>query len=159
MLALPSEIQTACADLFAALPLEQAMPNLLHSQTASAAVVEAAQSALRSPALTSRPALAAGLWLYVDDLERSHAISQSLDDVTGAYWHGIMHRREGDFSNSHYWMRRASRHPLRQSRPDLDPDALIDAVAAAHGSNPPDLLALQRAEWQALFEWCAAMQG
>jgi hypothetical protein len=69
-----------------------------------------------------------------------------------------MHRREGDFSNSHYWMRRAAAHPLRRSRPELDPDALVDAVAAARGVDRPDLVARQREEWKALFEWCAAQE-
>ena len=154
---LPPDIALACAPLFDALPLEQAMPHLLGSYPQHSDLVEAV---LRAPALANRPALAAGLWLYAGDLERSHAISQGLDDATGAYWHGIMHRREGDFSNGHYWMRRASRHPLRQSRSDLDPDALIDQVAQARrsdpDSDPPPLLARQRAEWQALFAWCAA---
>ncbi len=155
MLDLPPEIAAACADLFAILPLEAAMPHLVGSHAPPEAVMAALQTALHSPALASRPDLAAGLWLYVDDLERSHELSQSLDDATGAYWHGIMHRREGDFSNSHYWMRRAARHPLRQSHSDLDPDALIDAVSQAPGSDPPALLARQREEWQILFQWCA----
>jgi hypothetical protein len=153
MLTLPPDIAAACTPLFEAAPFEHSMPHLLGSHAAQTALVE---SAVRSPALADRPDLIAGLWLYVDDLDRSHAISQSLDDATGAYWHGIMHRREGDFSNSHYWMRRAARHPLRQSRPDLDPDALVDQVEAARGSDIPALVARQREEWQALFEWCAA---
>jgi hypothetical protein len=112
---------------------------------------------LRDPALSGRGDLAAGLWLYVDDLERSHAVSQGLDDAAGAFWHGIMHRREGDFSNSHYWMRRAASHPLLSPETGLDPDALVDAVARASGDQP-DLVARQRGEWQALFEWCANRQ-
>src|SRR4051812_793193 len=127
-LTLPDDIARACAPLFAAIPPGKAMTTLLGSHPKEADLVEAI---LRDPALADRPDLAAGLWLYVDDLERSHAISQSLDDATGAYWHGIMPRREGDFWNSHYWMRRAAGHSLRRACPELDPDALIDAVAAA----------------------------
>ncbi|HZO87240.1 MAG TPA: hypothetical protein VFB38_02805 [Chthonomonadaceae bacterium] len=153
MLNLPQEIAAACAPLFEAIPLEQAMDQLQGSHPKQTQLVE---SALRHPALASRPHLAAGLWLYVDNLERSHTISQGLNDAAGAYWHGIMHRREGDFANSHYWMRRASAHPLRQARPDLDPDTLVDQVAAARGQNAPELVARQREEWKALFEWCAA---
>ena len=153
MLTLPPNIAVACAPLFEALPFERSMPHLLGSHAAHTELVE---SIVLSPAIADRPDLAAALWLYVDDLDRSHACSQSLDDTTGAYWHGIMHRREGDFSNSHYWMRRAARHPLRQSRPELDPDALITQVEAARGSDTPALIARQREEWKALFEWCAA---
>lgn len=153
MLKLPDEIAAACAPLFEALPLEEAMQNLLGSHAKHAALVE---TVLRTPALADRPELAAGLWLYVDNLDRSHTVSQDILDTTGSYWHGIMHRREGDFSNSHYWMRRAAGHPLLRSQPDLDPDGLIEAVAAARGRDLPELVARQRAEWQTLFEWCAA---
>jgi hypothetical protein len=157
MLDLPPEIAAACAPLFDVLPLAQAMDNLVGSQPKQTVLVE---SLLRQPALADRPALIAGLWLYVDDLDRSHTISQGLEDRTGAYWHGIMHRREGDFSNSHYWMRRAVGHPLLQEQPELDPDGLIDAVAAAQNrtdtASAEGLVDRQRQEWKALFEWCAA---
>jgi len=155
MLTLPKDIAEACAPLFEAIPFEQAMTRLLGSHPKQKALLE---SVLRHPALANRPDLAAGLWLYVDDLERSHTVCQSMEDATGAYWHGIMHRREGDFGNSHYWMQRAASHPLRQSRPDLDPDAFVDQVAAARGQDDPALVARQREEWKALFEWCAANQ-
>src|SRR5690348_16418541 len=45
-------------------------------------------------------AMLAGLWLWHDWLDESHRISQSLSSATGSFWHAIMHRREGDFSNS-----------------------------------------------------------
>lgn len=153
MFTLPEEIAAACAPLFEAVPLESAMGKLVGSTLQKTDLVN---QVLQSPALTNRPELAAGLWLYVGDLDRSHAISQSLNDATGAYWHGIMHRREGDFSNSHYWMRQARSHPLRREHPEIDPDALIDAVAAARGVDLPALVERQRQEWKALFEWCAA---
>src|SRR5437868_2895832 len=41
----------------------------------------------------------AGLWLYHDYLDESHRISQEIETQTGSYWHGLMHRREPDFSN------------------------------------------------------------
>lgn len=152
MLTLPDEIAVACAPLFEALPLERAMPHLLGSHPNHIDLVEAAVS---HPAIASRPDLAAALWLYVDDLDRSHTISQGVLTPAGSYWHGIMHRREGDFGNSHYWMRRAAGHPLLRAGSGLDSEALIDAVAAAKGSDLPELVARQRAEWKALFEWCA----
>ncbi len=150
---LPQEIADACAPLFEAIPLDQAMERLTGSHPRETRLVE---EALRSPALAGRGDLEAGLWLYVDDLVRSHTVAQGLEDPTGAYWHGIMHRREGDFSNSHYWMRRAAGHPLLQERADLDPHGLVDAVAAARGGDSPSLIERQRQEWRALFEWCAA---
>jgi hypothetical protein len=54
----------------------------------------------------------AGLWLLAGELDRSHSVSQSIGDRDGSFWHGIMHRREGDFSNAKYWFRQAMRHPI-----------------------------------------------
>ena len=54
----------------------------------------------------------AGLWLYFDLLDESHRVSQTLTCSSGSYWHGMMHRREGDFGNAQYWFRRVGRHPI-----------------------------------------------
>ncbi len=54
----------------------------------------------------------AALWLLAGQLDQSHIISQNLETSDGAYWHGIMHRREGDFGNANYWFRRAGKHPV-----------------------------------------------
>src|SRR5688572_23215464 len=58
-----------------------------------------------------RDALLAGLWLWHDFLDESHAISQVITSATGSFWHAIMHRREGDFSNAKYWYARCRNHP------------------------------------------------
>lgn len=152
-LTLPEDIAAACAPLFQVLPIERAMSRLTGHHPSE---TERVAAILSDPALGGKPEIAAGLWLYVDDLERNHNVCQGIDTPTGAYWHGIMHRREGDFWNSRYWMRRAAGHPLLQLRPDLNPIALIDAVEAAAGADAPEFVERQRAEWQALFEWCAA---
>ena len=153
MLNLPEELAVALEPLFSAIPMEQSMPHLTGAEPKQTALVE---EILRNPALANRPELAAGLWLYVDDLERSHTVSQTLETKTGSFWHGIMHRREGDFSNSHYWFRRAAGHPLLAAQPTLDPGRLIDNVSRADGKDAPELVAGHREEWQALFQWCAA---
>ena len=53
-----------------------------------------------------------GLWLGHDFLDQSHNLSQDLHTQEGSYWHGIMHRREPDYSNAKYWFRRVGRHPI-----------------------------------------------
>jgi hypothetical protein len=145
---------------------------------------------IRPEGVLARPArstddargLLAGLWLWHDALDESHAISQALPSATGSFWHAIMHRREGDFSNAKYWYARCRHHPALAQVPALaratlgpaatstaplhglvagewDPDAFADVVEAVH-RKPDDPLhgvaiQLQRVEWQALFAHCA----
>ncbi len=51
-----------------------------------------------------------GLLMLNDDLDGAHEIVQNRPDETAAFWHAIMHRREGDASNSKYWWRRTGDH-------------------------------------------------
>jgi hypothetical protein len=122
----------------------------------------------------------AGLWLWHDFLDKSHAISQSLDNPTGNLWHAIMHRREGDFSNAKYWYARCAAHPALQTltvqaSAYLNPmpadksllkitaggwsgPALVDLVESVH-RHPTDprhkvAVELQRLEWRVLFDHC-----
>lgn len=57
------------------------------------------------------PLVAAGLYLWNGALEESHRISQEQETPPGSYWHGIMHRMEGDYGNANYWFARAGRFP------------------------------------------------
>lgn len=57
-------------------------------------------------------AVKSGLLLWNDALDDSHDISQGVGSKTGCYWHGIMHRREPDYSNSKYWFARVGSHPI-----------------------------------------------
>lgn len=63
-------------------------------------------------------ALRAGLFLWHDELEASHTLSQSIEGIgelqLGDVWHAILHRREPDYSNSKYWFRQIGRHPLHR---------------------------------------------
>ncbi len=60
----------------------------------------------------------AGIWLMHNFLDESHTISQSIETPSGNYWHAIMHRREGDYSNAKYWFRRVGSHPIYSSLAD-----------------------------------------
>ncbi len=156
---LPAPIVRAIAPLLEALPLHQAMTQLVVTKPDDS-LISTVESITRDPAIGEQSALAAGLWLYIDQLDRSHTISQNLPgaDATGSFWHGIMHRREGDFSNGHYWFRRVGNHPAMLSiDADYDPHALIDQVEAAHCAGRADegLIDLQRREWTGLLTWCA----
>jgi hypothetical protein len=57
-------------------------------------------------------ALISGLYLWNGSLDNSHNISQDLENSTGSYLHGILHRIEPDFSNAKYWFRMAGGHPV-----------------------------------------------
>jgi hypothetical protein len=106
----------------------------------------------------------AGLWLVHDFLDESHTISQGVERPTGAFWHGVMHRREGDFSNAKYWFRRVGNHEviaeLGECVPELggafDPLAFVDACQAAirsGGKNADFCRRVHQAEWELLFDF------
>jgi hypothetical protein len=104
----------------------------------------------------------AGTWLLHDYLDESHTISQSIETPSGSYWHAIMHRREGDFSNSKYWYRRVGHHPVIERMGEalgtnFDPFAFVDRCEAAVRGNSKDrddCLDTQQTEWELLFDYC-----
>lgn len=102
-----------------------------------------------------------GLYLYFSALAESHRISQGIPSASGSYWHGIMHRQEGDWSNAKYWFRRVGTHPVfgqleaRAGSP-WDPYAFVDrcSAASARNSDAADLIDLQMQEWRLLMHYC-----
>jgi hypothetical protein len=129
----------------------------------------------------SARAMLAGLWLWFDDLDTGHRIAQDIPSPTGCFWHAIMHRREGDFSNARYWYARCRAHRANRllgavtscavgnAPPDAgithliagdwDGSAFVDLVESVHRSSrdPRHAIAvrLQQAEWRTLFQHCA----
>jgi hypothetical protein len=95
----------------------------------------------------------AGLWLYYDFMDESHGISQSLDTAEGSYWHGILHRREPDYNNAKYWMRRVGQHSIH---PALAAQARVLATAHIAGSSAQFLLNGQQWEPARFVDLCAA---
>ncbi len=100
----------------------------------------------------------AALWLHFDFLDRSHQISQSLETPAGCYWHGIMHRREGDYGNAKYWFRQAGPHPIEA---ELNQAARAEAVASARREPLPSAARylLETSTWSAprFVDLCAAV--
>lgn len=122
----------------------------------------------------------AALWLYHDFLDRSHKICQDIETREGSFWHAIMHRREGDFSNSKYWLHRVGRHPVFPAlahaahalehdamavgeptrfaaEADWDPFRFVDlcqdaSAATVHAQSIYRWV--QHCEWQLLFDYC-----
>ena len=57
--------------------------------------------------------LRAGLYLMHDYLDESHSQSQTMEgDRDADLWHAMMHRREPDYVNAKYWVRRVGQHPV-----------------------------------------------
>ncbi len=101
----------------------------------------------------------AGLWLLAGHLDESHQISQSIETPEGSFWHGIMHRREGDYWNAKYWFRRVGRHPVLTELAKHDygaPDTFVDRCEAINRkpAAAPELQSAQWQEWQLLFAHC-----
>jgi hypothetical protein len=102
------------------------------------------------------PEAKACLHLLNDDLTRSHEIAQSQEGVaTFDYIHAIVHRREGDFSNSKYWFRQVGGHPLWAEIYGPDPGAparFVDRCKEAGKGPSSELEQTQIRELSALLE-------
>ena len=94
----------------------------------------------------------AGLFYAVDALDSAHAVFQDDHSPEGSYWHGMLHRREGDFWNSKYWLQRAGRIAALKGIPNFDPVAFVGRCERASGQDPEELLSLQRTEWEHLMQ-------
>jgi hypothetical protein len=119
-----------------------------------------------------------GLLLRLNRWEASHEVSQELNTVEGSYWHGIAHRLEPDYGNASYWFRRVGRHAIFPRlhtaaaqilsegntqwnlKEHWDPFLFVgwceEASRAADPGKLKAAIAIQNAEWELLFEWCAA---
>ena len=106
-------------------------------------------------------AIKSGLLLWNDALDESHNISQGLSNHTGSYWHGIMHRREPDYSNAKYWFGRVGTHPIF---PQVRERAL---AILSEVSSPSDALTYiaqtieAEENWDAyqFIDWCQAAEN
>jgi hypothetical protein len=112
-----------------------------------------------------------GLLYAADALDECHRIFQEDHSDLGSYWHGMMHRREGDFDNARYWFRRAGELPiaaaLHTEAARVSPlmarqttwDAYLltgECEQAAHGAEEgrAECLALLRVEFDGLLDYC-----
>ncbi|HEY2013130.1 MAG TPA: hypothetical protein VGH38_06480 [Bryobacteraceae bacterium] len=114
----------------------------------------------------------AGLYLYFSCWDEAHQVAQDVETPEGSFWHAIVHRQEPDSGNSSYWFRQAGEHPVFPALaaaaeeigidfgPKWDPFAFIQHCEEARrqpGSEAErQALETQRAEWQLLFDYCAA---
>lgn len=165
--------------------VEHAYESLVPRQTGDAKAKEmldatppAGMLAVRPASLEDATLLRSALYLWHDYLEESHKLSQGISSSTASFWHAIMHRRQGDFSNSKYWYARCGEHPMfpvlaAQANPVLNPlpldksilkltlngwnaDAFVDLVESVwqnpRDSRYPVAVSLQQLEWRMLFD-------
>lgn len=94
----------------------------------------------------------AAVWLWHDFLDESHTISQQVHTPEGSYWHALMHRREGDYANSKYWLRRVGEHAV------FGPLHAAARTLAAGGCAPQINALVQRSAWDpaGFVDLCAA---
>jgi hypothetical protein len=155
----PSELQAKLATFFKGTPLPAGRQELVRS----------------------------AIYLWHDHMDASHEISQSIETPDGSLLHGILHRREPDYWNSKYWLRRVGQHPAypvigqrvaarlaETGDADLasklapggrwDPMAFVDQCEqAARASTPPTrnerLREIQQIEFEAVLEYLLGGAG
>ena len=143
-------------------------PEVRSSAQTSAALGQAVDALGLGGAAAGLAKAAALLWH--DHLDESHTVSQDIGSTDGSFLHGIMHRREPDYSNAKYWFHRVGDHPcfpaLASAATDYldaagdealakrlvpgghwDSFAFVDAVeAAVHYGNPGEIESLQHVQ-------------
>lgn len=146
---IPNDIYVIVDDLFQVVPFELSMPHLVVREP-NYMLLPIATKVVEK--LNGKPLLQSAVWLYAEELEKSHVIAQNINTEEGAFLHGMMHRREGDFSNAKYWFLNAGSLPRQLG---LDPISLTDEVARHPRGNPIQLVEAQRREWLTVFVRCA----
>lgn len=117
------------------------------------------------------PLVRAGLFYHLNALEDAHRLVQEATGDAAAYWHAMIHRRERDFENARYWLRRAGEQPpfaeMQARAPDVsanmarqmgwDPFLLVHlAEQLRFGAEElqAEVVGLGRVEFEVFFDYC-----
>lgn len=177
-----STIPDALLELFETEDLAGLGPQRRASALSESEVRSRTQAAMDGAATPgpARDLILSAALLWHDHLDASHCVSQDIPSASGSFLHGIMHRREPDYSNGKYWFGRTGNHPTFAgiaervaallegagdfnlsgrliSNGDWDAYAMVDACADAEkGRLAPEekqlLLQVQQVEIQTLVE-------
>lgn len=107
-------------------------------------------------------AVKAGVLLWNDELSLSHDICQGLKTPESSYIHGVMHRREGDYSNAKHWFAKAKNHPvatkLFEKSTQIGDDIVPATDQLSHYTS--DLKGIGHWSPDSFVDWCeSASQG
>ena len=117
------------------------------------------------------PLVRAGLFYHHNALDDAHRLVQEATGDEAAYWHAMIHRRERDFENARYWLRRAGEQPpfaeMQARAADAsanmgrqmgwDPFLLVHlAEQLRFGAEElqPEVVGLGRVEFEVFFDYC-----
>ncbi len=117
--------------------------------------------------LDVKETIRASLFLWNDDLDKAHKLAQDITNSTGSLIHGIMHRRQPDYTNSKYWYRQVGSHPifinLIQEFPGWEPFTFVDQCELTEQNNDTkiqnDLETVQSRELELLTHYCLELEG
>jgi hypothetical protein len=131
------------------------------SSAEARARLQAANAAALFPEARAPLAAMAGLYVYFGCWDEAHEVAQGISSAEGSYWHAIVHRQEPDAGNSSYWFRQVGTHPIFAELAEIAGVARWDPFEFIRQCerNAPGALELQRAEWQLLFDYCAAKEA
>ncbi|BFZ62333.1 hypothetical protein YB2330_003426 [Saitoella coloradoensis] len=88
-------------------------------------------------ALQLDPRVEIGLHILNDDLYSAHFLCRHMQgELTGDWWHGILHRIEGDYENARCWYDDIKHPMLREVH--VDPKGFVDGIESvkAHPNSP-----------------------
>ncbi|MES2463926.1 MAG: hypothetical protein V4671_25430 [Armatimonadota bacterium] len=128
--------------------LSRPLPSLVPKAPWNAEITKEIEQA--SAAESTSAFVTAVLHLLNDDLDRAHQLVQAREgNPTADYLHMLVHRREGDWSNTGYWIRRAGKHPIYDMlsttiRTETDDPTIKGLVSEAEPWNPTRMLELCR---------------
>ncbi len=117
------------------------------------------------------PLVRAGLFYHCNALDDAHRLVQETPGDVAAYWHGMIHRRERDFENARYWLRRAGEQPpfaeMQARAADVSPNMgrqmgwdpfllvhLAEQLRFGAEELAAEVVGLGRVEFEVFFDYC-----